>query len=71
MAGVPRVQIVEKAWVNTDADTDVHHTSVHRQPDLQINYWIMLTNTAKVCVSNPLSGQVRDQLLTLGVFPGQ
>jgi len=24
MAGVPRVQIVEKAWVNTDTDTDVH-----------------------------------------------
>jgi hypothetical protein len=31
----------------------------------------MLTNTPEVFVSNPLSGLLRDKLLTFGVFPGQ
>ena len=36
-----------------------------------VNYWIMLTNTPKVFVSNPLSGLLRDHLLTFGVITGQ
>ena len=46
------------------------NTRLSMRTDSYVNYWIMLTNTPKVFVISPLSGLLRDQLLTFGVFLG-